>query len=194
MDASLLHQYRSDRRRLLSFLLSSGIIKEIRTSTGFVASLPDADLDFLSTDYVLDCIKSGVVLDVSTAIEKFYEASEYPVMMHSKFGDSYFLLSDPSSTGSPPRRTPPPVMVSNRNHHVSCSVSTPHTSSPQVADVRNEVNNVKDVGPATQSLKSSKSISIRPIGLPPMTTVLGFVKDCRMMACKNWRMRYCLHL
>ncbi|XP_047340889.1 protein unc-13 homolog isoform X1 [Impatiens glandulifera] len=173
MDVSLLHQYRRDRRRLLSFLLSSGIIKEIRTSTGIVTSISDADLDFLSTDYVLDCIKSGAVLDVSTAIEKFHEASAYPVMIHSKLGDSYFLLSDPSSAGSPPRRTPPPVMVSNTNHHVSRSASALHTSSPQAADVRIEVNNVKDVGPATPSLNSSKNISIRPIGLPPITAGLS---------------------
>ncbi|GFY97350.1 hypothetical protein Acr_11g0016560 [Actinidia rufa] len=50
MEPSLLQRYRRDRRQLLSFIISSS------TPT---ASLSDADLDSISADRVLDCVKSG---------------------------------------------------------------------------------------------------------------------------------------
>lgn len=61
MDASsLLEFYRSDRRKLLEFLLSSGLIKEIRTASGSsTTSLSSINLDYISTDYVLQSIQSG---------------------------------------------------------------------------------------------------------------------------------------
>lgn len=56
---SLLERYRLDRRKLLEFLLSSTLIREIRTPSGIPASVSDINLDYLSTDYVLHCIQSG---------------------------------------------------------------------------------------------------------------------------------------
>lgn len=57
---SLLERYRNDRRKLMEFLMSSGLIKEIRSPPGSSStSLSPADLDALSADYVLDCVKSG---------------------------------------------------------------------------------------------------------------------------------------
>lgn len=54
---SLLERYRNDRRKLMEFLMSSGLVKELRSPSG--SSLSPADLDALSADYVLDCVKSG---------------------------------------------------------------------------------------------------------------------------------------
>lgn len=59
---SLLERYRRDRRQLIQFLLSSGLIKEIRTSFGPVTSLSNIDYDSLSADYILHCVKSGFSL------------------------------------------------------------------------------------------------------------------------------------
>lgn len=57
---SLLERYRNDRRKLMEFLMSSGLVKELRSHSGSSsASLSPADLDALSADYVLDCVKSG---------------------------------------------------------------------------------------------------------------------------------------
>ncbi len=51
--------YRRDRRNLLEFLFSSGLIKELRTPAGPITALSDLDFDNLSADYVLHSIKSG---------------------------------------------------------------------------------------------------------------------------------------
>lgn len=49
----LLRRYRDDRRKLLEFLLSSGLIKQISTPA-------EIEFDHLSADYVLECIHSGI--------------------------------------------------------------------------------------------------------------------------------------
>ncbi|OMP09656.1 hypothetical protein COLO4_05255 [Corchorus olitorius] len=120
---SLLQRYRLDRRKLLEFLFSSGLIKEIRTPSGPTPSLSDADFDTISADYILHCVKSGGILDVSEATKKFNAESTYPIMIHSKSGDSYFLTSDPDLAGSPPRRVPPPAITSGTANHASSSSS-----------------------------------------------------------------------
>lgn len=56
---SMLQRYRNDRRKLMEFLMSSGLVKELRSPSGSSTSLSPADLDALSADYVLDCVKSG---------------------------------------------------------------------------------------------------------------------------------------
>lgn len=57
---SLLQRYRRDRRKLLEFILSSGLVKEVRAPSGSAPSLSDADFDKLSADYILHCVKSGL--------------------------------------------------------------------------------------------------------------------------------------
>ena len=57
--SSLLERYRLDRRKLLEFLLSSGLVKELRTPSGPTTSLSPFDFDNLSADYVLDRLVSG---------------------------------------------------------------------------------------------------------------------------------------
>ncbi|GMP28625.1 hypothetical protein CsSME_00004091 [Camellia sinensis var. sinensis] len=59
ISQSLLQRYRSDRRQLLSFILSSGLIRELRSPTGPTSSVSDSDLELLSADYVLQCAQSG---------------------------------------------------------------------------------------------------------------------------------------
>ena len=57
--SSLLERYRRDRRHLLRFVLASGSPGDAPSTAS--ASISDADLDRLSTDYVLDCVKSGTI-------------------------------------------------------------------------------------------------------------------------------------
>lgn len=111
--SSLLELYRTDRRKLLEFLLSSGLIKEIRTASGSSTAsyLSNINLDYISADYVLQSIRSGGVLDIGLATKKYYEESAQPMMMHLQKGENYFLLTDPKSVGSPPRRVPPPILA-----------------------------------------------------------------------------------
>ncbi|KAL3818096.1 hypothetical protein ACJIZ3_004001 [Penstemon smallii] len=110
----LMRKYRNDRRKLLEFLFSSGLIKEIRTPAGAAASISNINFDSLSADYVLECIKSGGVLDVSKARERYTDESSHPIAIHLQAGDTFYLHSDPDSAGSPPRRAPPSITMNLR--------------------------------------------------------------------------------
>ncbi|KAK9277427.1 hypothetical protein L1049_006970 [Liquidambar formosana] len=90
MEPSLLQRYRSDRRKLVEFILSSGLIKEVRTPSG-PTPISDIDLDSISADYLLDCIKSGGVVDISEASKKYCDEFEYPVMIHSQLENPIFF-------------------------------------------------------------------------------------------------------
>ncbi|KAG5383983.1 hypothetical protein IGI04_035453 [Brassica rapa subsp. trilocularis] len=163
---SLLERYRNDRRKLMEFLMSSGLVKELRSPSGSSStSLSPADLDALSADYVLDCVKSGGVVDVSKATKKYNFESSYPVTMHSESRDSYFLVSSPDAAGSPPRRLPPqPVNMENssNNGHIDSS----NTPSP----IDNYTFKEKE---ETPDIKPMKPIKIIPLGLPPLRTGLS---------------------
>lgn len=74
-EASLLQRFRHDRRKLLEFLFSSGLVKELRTSSGtttnYFHSLSRSDFDTLSVDYVLHCLNSGMWFSASAfSLEK----------------------------------------------------------------------------------------------------------------------------
>lgn len=56
---SLLQRHRRDRRKLLEFILSTGLI---RTPSGDSLDLSAVDLDAISVDYVLECLESGIYL------------------------------------------------------------------------------------------------------------------------------------
>ncbi|KAJ8767614.1 hypothetical protein K2173_018172 [Erythroxylum novogranatense] len=115
--STLLERYRHDRRKLIEFLLASGLIKELRTPSGPADSLANIDFDRLSADHILECVKSDGVLDLNEATKRYLAESAYPATISSQAGNSYFLVSNPDLTGSPPRRMPPPVYVkSNANH------------------------------------------------------------------------------
>ncbi|XP_031251761.1 protein unc-13 homolog [Pistacia vera] len=169
---SLLERYRRDRRQLIEFLLSSGLIKELRTSSGSATSLSNIDFDSLSADYILHCVKSGGVVNVSEATKKYVDESAYPVLINSQLGDSYFLISDPDSAGSPPRRVPPPISVKRGGNSVSrlSSLKDP-TIAENVATPRNDygLNKATPAAPMMPTVVSG----IPPLGLPSLKTGLS---------------------
>lgn len=59
----LLHKHRSDRRKLLEFIISAGLVGEVRTPPGAV-EWRDVDLDTVSIDYVLECVKHGILVQL----------------------------------------------------------------------------------------------------------------------------------
>ncbi|EFH50969.1 hypothetical protein ARALYDRAFT_327303 [Arabidopsis lyrata subsp. lyrata] len=165
---SMLQRYRNDRRKLMEFLMSSGLVKELRSPSGSSTSLSPADLDALSADYVLDCVKSGGVVDVSKGTEKYNFESSYPVTIHSESRDSFFLVSSPDIAGSPPHRMPPPPVnmekSSNNGPDMSCHIDSFNTSSSRDNYVFKE---------ETPDIKPVKPIKIIPLGLPPLRTGLS---------------------
>ncbi|PWA69505.1 hypothetical protein CTI12_AA296270 [Artemisia annua] len=159
MNSSLLHRIRNDRRKLLDFILSS--------SSGVKAASDDNIIDFdaISADYVLQCIQSaGGELDISKATSKQINASMFPTMMQSPSGDTFFLLSEPDSAGSPPRRAPPAVEANNNGHRDRLN-SEASVSGHAFGD-----NHSYAVPSSSKSTKKTDALSL---GLPALRTGLS---------------------
>lgn len=189
----LLQRYRRDRRKLLEFLLSSsGLVTELRTPTGSAASLSHIDFDTLSADYVLDCVKSGGVVDISEATKKYFHESSYPLMIHSQLGNSFFLLSDPESSGSPPRRVPSPINVNRTSENASSSYTQMDSLNVEDIAKAGDYYGFKDRAMPSAPPKPVEDVKNMSLGLPHLNT--EFLKDCWMMTCGSWPMKYYLHL
>ncbi|KAL4332520.1 hypothetical protein GQ457_07G009270 [Hibiscus cannabinus] len=166
----LLQRYRRDRRKLLEFLLSSGLIEEVRSPSGST-SLTDADFDKLSADYILHCIKSGGgVVDVSEASKMYYTESAHPIMIHSRIGDTYFLTSNPDVAGSPPRRVPPSTIVSSSNH---ASSSRPDSFKMNGVETYGDDYGLKHKAEAAALRAPLGDSGIPSLGLPSLKTGLS---------------------
>lgn len=188
---SLLQRYRRDRRKLLEFILSSGLVKEVRAPSGSAPSLSDADFDKLSADYILHCVKSGGIVEVTEAAKKYYAESTHPIMIHSKLGDSYFLTSDPDSAGSPPRRVPPSSIVSRTSNNASSSDSQLDSFKVKNFETFGDDFGLKQKAETAVARDSLGDSEIPSLGLPNLRT--GFLKDCLMTTCGNQPTSYCLH-
>lgn len=130
----LLQRFRRDRHILLDFILSGSLIKKVIMPPGAV-TLDDVDLDQVSVDYVLGCAKKGGMLELSEAIRDFHDHTGLPQMNNGGSADEFFLVTNPESSGSPPKRAPPPVPFSTPP---TIPISTPppmFASSPDVSAV-----------------------------------------------------------
>lgn len=107
----LLQRYRRDRRVLLDYILSGSLIKKVLMPPGAV-SLDDVDLDQVSVDYVLSCSKKGAMVELSEAIREYHDSTEFPNMNNTGSANEFFLVTNPESSGSPPKRAPPPIPAS----------------------------------------------------------------------------------
>ncbi|XP_076897631.1 protein unc-13 homolog isoform X1 [Bidens hawaiensis] len=168
MDSSsyssrLLHRYRHDRRKLLDFIISSGLISDVQSSS-------DIDYDAISADYVINCLQSGGVLDVSKATAKHVDESMFPPVIHSRRGDTFFLLSDPDSAGSPPQRAPPLVEASIDRQRSSIPMFYSNGSEATVSGHDLGENQFYAV---PSSSKSAKKIDVPSLGLPALRTGLS---------------------
>ncbi|KAL4335248.1 hypothetical protein GQ457_07G019370 [Hibiscus cannabinus] len=119
----LLQRYRRDRRILLDFILSGSLIKKVVMPPGAV-TLDDVDLDQVSVDYVLSCIKKGGMLELSEAIRDYHDHTALPQMNSGDSAGEFYLVTNPELSGSPPRRAPPPIPA---------AISTPTPSAPVFA-------------------------------------------------------------
>ncbi|CAK9133650.1 unnamed protein product [Ilex paraguariensis] len=111
----LLQRYRRDRRVLLDFILSGSLIKKVVMPPGAV-SLDDVDLDQVSVDFVLNSAKKGGMLELSEAIRDYHDSTLFPHMNNAGSTDEFFLVTNPESSGSPPRRAPPIIPVMAPSH------------------------------------------------------------------------------
>lgn len=116
----MLQRFRSDRRKLLEFIFSSGLIEG---PSGALTDLSGVDLDTISTDYVLECVKSGGTFVPKKASQRYISGLDLPITISIPSRKSFFLLSRPDLLGSPPQRVPPAAGAKSTNDHFSCSTS-----------------------------------------------------------------------
>ncbi|KAA3453470.1 Error-prone DNA polymerase 2 [Gossypium australe] len=128
----LLQRYRRDRRILLDFILSGSLIKKVVMPPGAV-TLDDVDLDQVSIDYVLSCIKKGGMLELSEAIRDYHDHTGLPQMNSGDSAGEFFLVTNPEFSGSPPRRAPPPIPDSISMPTPSAPVFAPSPVVPTVS-------------------------------------------------------------
>ncbi|XP_010520074.1 PREDICTED: uncharacterized protein LOC104799323 isoform X1 [Tarenaya hassleriana] len=125
----ILQRYRRDRRKLLDFIMSGSLIKKVVMPPGAV-TLDDVDLDQVSVDYVLNCAKKGGMLELSDAIRDYHDKIGLPQMNSLASADEFFLVTNPESSGSPPKRPPPPLPVLT-------SLSSPIITNPEFCESPN---------------------------------------------------------
>ncbi|CAL0303648.1 unnamed protein product [Lupinus luteus] len=74
-------------------------------------TLDDVDLDQVSVDYVLNCTKKNTTLELSEAIRDYHDHTVFPQISGTGPVGEFYLVTDPESSGSPPKRAPPPVPI-----------------------------------------------------------------------------------
>ncbi|VAH35082.1 unnamed protein product [Triticum turgidum subsp. durum] len=163
--ASLLEAYRRDRRRLLGFLLSS--------AGGRAVDLSRVDLDAVSADYALDCVASGAQFDASEATRRYFDDRRYPIMTSSPSGNSYFLLSRPEGSGSPPKKVAPDIGPEPPAEENS-SRARKHSDSFKVAvNIQGASYVLKDLSLANTSPRQAKEMDLLSLGLPRLNAELS---------------------
>ncbi|GMP85749.1 hypothetical protein CsSME_00038790 [Camellia sinensis var. sinensis] len=92
---SLLQRYHSDRRQILSFILSSCLIRDLWSPTGATSSVSDSDLELLSANYILQCAQSAAEYETprnSLNQVNFlaFGGMHYFIMSSFQFGIGYY--------------------------------------------------------------------------------------------------------
>ncbi|PUZ48508.1 hypothetical protein GQ55_7G250000 [Panicum hallii var. hallii] len=169
MDAaSMLEVYRRDRRRLLGFLLSAGGLG------GRALDLSRVDLDAVSADYALECVAAGAQFDASEATRRYFDERRYPIMIGSPSGNSYFLLSGPQLSDSPPKEAAPSIGPQAPPPRENS------TSAGQSRDFFRDAINTSGTGYVTKDdnladipPQQVKKVDILSLGLPRLSTELS---------------------
>ncbi|KAM5551564.1 protein unc-13 [Rosa sericea] len=142
----LLQRFRRDRRILLDFVLAGSLIKKVIMPPGAV-TLDDVDLDQVSVDYVLNCAKKGGMLELSEAIRDYHDHTGLPQMNNSGSAGEYFLVTNPESYGSPPKRAAPPVP----DYTPPPVLAPPPVITPSIPDL--------DLSPVASNISQSESFN-----------------------------------
>ncbi|KAF3788517.1 hypothetical protein EJ110_NYTH20046 [Nymphaea thermarum] len=93
-EGIVVERLRSDRRKLIEFIISSNVIKAVDFPTG-TSGVEDVDLDAISADYMLECAVNGKVLDISEAARMRYNEMNLPIMLSKSTSQLTLLLLQP---------------------------------------------------------------------------------------------------
>ncbi|KAI0531427.1 hypothetical protein KFK09_000982 [Dendrobium nobile] len=170
-----LQRYRRDRHVLLNFILSGSLIKKVVLPPGAV-SLEDVDIDQVSVDYAINCVRKGEVLDLAEAIRLYHDSLDFPSTSNLGSMEEFFLITKPESSGSAPSRAPPsiPVPISPpilNNLAKSESFHSQHEEEElTVDDIDDFEDDDDDIDNAISSRRQSKDFSDLMLGLPSFST------------------------
>uniref|UniRef100_A0A0D3FZ29 MHD1 domain-containing protein n=1 Tax=Oryza barthii TaxID=65489 RepID=A0A0D3FZ29_9ORYZ len=164
-SAALLEVYRRDRRALLGFILSS--------AGGRAVDLSRVDLDTVSADYALGCVASGVQFDASEATRRYFDERRYPIMMGSPSVNSYFLLSRPERSGSPPNKAAPDIVPQAPAEENPTPIREHVDFFRAAINILGTDNGTKDVSLADIYPKQVNKMDILSLGLPKLSTELS---------------------
>lgn len=193
MENFLLQRYRSERRKLLEFILSAGLVREIRNPPGAV-ELCDVDMDTISIDHVLECVKQGGVLDLTVATWKYYYERDFPIMINSQTGSSHFLHSEAELSGSPPRRMPPQVLVTPVcNYKPSSSNQLDPSVVEEVADSADQ-DVLGCANPTAEPRSTVKDANVLSLGLPTMSVGKSLMFFLFSVWINGWHLSYFIWL
>ncbi|PKA46536.1 hypothetical protein AXF42_Ash012669 [Apostasia shenzhenica] len=171
MESSLLLQrYRSDRRKLLEFIFSSGVVQG---PLGAPPELSGVDLDTVSTEYVLECVKSGGAFVSKEASERYSSELDSPVLVSVPSGNLFYLLSELDLSGSPPERAPPPVGAKEATNHFSyLPKEIDHFASKRIKMSLFE-SKISSSAPTSSPSPPTNDVNRFSLGLPSLRTGLS---------------------
>ncbi|KAK3143954.1 hypothetical protein QOZ80_4AG0307060 [Eleusine coracana subsp. coracana] len=168
MDSTaLLEVYRRDRRRLLGFLLSAA------GGGGRAVDLSRVDLDAVSANYALECVATGAQFDASEATRRYFDERRYPIMIGSPSGNSYFLLTRPEPSDSPPKEAAPGIGFQSPAQETSDSAGQQKDffgSAATISGIDYGTNDVSLVDISPQHVEKADDLSL---GLPRLSTELS---------------------
>ncbi|CAN6268943.1 unnamed protein product [Urochloa humidicola] len=168
MDAaSMLEVYRRDRRRLLGFLLSAA------GGGGRALDLSRVDLDAVSANYALECVATGAQFDASEATRRYFDERRYPIMIGSTSGNSYFLLSRPQPSDSPPKEAAPTIGPQAPAEEITSPAGQPRDFFRDAIKTSGVGYGMNDDNLADISPQQVKKIDILSLGLPRLNTELS---------------------
>ncbi|XP_020583342.1 uncharacterized protein LOC110026657 [Phalaenopsis equestris] len=171
----LLQRYRRDRHVLLNFILSGSLIKKVVLPPGAV-SLEDVDIDQVSVDYAINCVRKGEILDLAEAIRVYHDSFDFPSTSNFGSTEEFFLTTNPDASGSAPTRAPPsvPVLLSPpilTNLAMSESFHSRHEEEELTVDDIDDFEDVdEDIDNVTSLRRKSKDFSDLMLGLPSFST------------------------
>lgn len=165
----LLQRYRRDRRSLLEFTISTILPRD---DSGGSFDLSTVDLDTVSVDYVIECAQSGRVFDPLEAAKRYYEEWDYPIMTNSSSENSFFLLSKPDWSGSPPRRAAPEIRGPVASNSLYSAEKATHLAGKEIKKSGTETI-PRDFSGMSVSNQPFKDANMLTLGLPALSTGLS---------------------
>lgn len=171
----LLQRCRRDRQVLLNFIITGSLVKKVVLPPGAV-SLEDIDIDQVSVDYVINCVKMGETLDLAEAIRLYHDSLDFPSTSNTGSAEEFFLVTNPQSSGSVPTRAPPsvPILTSAPILNTLPKSESFHSRHEEeeltVDDIDDFEDDDEEIDNVLSSRRQSKEFSDLLLGLPSFST------------------------